>query len=124
MKKILVVDDEPLNLKLAVYMLSTAGYEVLGASSGTQAVEMASAQLPDLVLMDIQMPGMDGIATLHQLRGDPHTAALKVAAFTGLTKSGSSERLHAHGFDGFLGKPIRRREFLQDVAELLGESPE
>ncbi len=119
MARILVVDDEPVNLKLAVYILRNAGHDAMGASGGVQAIELALAQLPELVLMDIQMPGMDGIATLHQLRADPRAAAIKVAAYTGLTTAGNAGRLIAEGFDGFLAKPIHRKDFLDSVAGLL-----
>lgn len=122
MAKILVVDDEAINLKLALTVLRNAGYEVLGAAGGAEGVEAARAHAPDLVLMDVQMPGMDGIAALRLLRADPRTAALKVAAFTGLAMEGDHERLSKEGFDGYLEKPIRYKEFLASVVALLEAS--
>lgn len=119
MAKILVVDDDAMNLRLAVVALQQAGHEVLSAGGGAEGIEAALAHAPDLVLMDVQMQGMDGIAALGRLRADPRTAALKVVAFTALAMKGDAERLFAAGFDGYLEKPIRYKEFLASVAALL-----
>jgi len=119
MAKILVVDDDPRNLRLAVTVLEKAGHEVLSAEGGAEGVEAALAHAPDLVLMDMQMPGMDGVSALKRLRAEPRTAAVKVAALTALAMKGDRERLLAEGFDGYLEKPIRFREFLASVAALL-----
>ena len=122
MARILVVDDDATNLKLAVTVLERAGHEVLGALSGAEGVEIAFTRAPELVLMDVQMPGMDGLAALRLLRADPRTATLKVAALTALAMSGDAERLIKEGFDAYLEKPIRYREFLATVAALLSEA--
>jgi len=119
MAKILVVDDDARNLRLAAAVLEQAGHEVLSAEGGAEAVEAALAHAPDLVLMDVQMPGMDGIAALKRLRAEARTAALKVVAHTALTMKGDRERLIEEGFDGYLEKPIRYNEFLASVAALL-----
>ncbi|MEW6312945.1 MAG: response regulator [Pseudomonadota bacterium] len=119
MAKILVVDDDAKNLKLAVTVLEQAGHEVRGASGGAEGVAAALAEAPDLVLMDVQMPGVDGFEALRRLRADPRTAALKVAAFTALAMKGDAERLLAAGFDGYLEKPMRYKEFLASVVALL-----
>ena len=119
MAKILVVDDDAWNLKLAVTVLEQAGHEVLSAEGGAEGIEAALAHAPDLVLMDVQMPGMDGIAALKRLRAEPRTAALKVVALTALAMKGDRERLLAEGFDGYLEKPIRRKEFLASIVVLL-----
>ena len=107
MAKILVVDDDPRNLRLAVSVLEQAGHEVLSAEGGAEGVEAALAHAPDLVLMDMQMPGMDGASALRRLRAEPRTAALKVVALTALAMKGDRERLLAEGLDGYLEKPIR-----------------
>lgn len=120
MAKILVVDDDPRNLRLAVAVLGQTEHEVLSAEGGVQGVEIALAYMPDLVLMDVQMPGMDGIAALKCLRAEPRTATLKVVALTALAMKGDAERLLAEGFAGYLEKPIRYKEFLAEVARLLG----
>jgi len=119
MAKILVVDDDARNLRLAATVLEQAGHEVLSAEGGAEGIEAALAHAPDLVLMDVQMPGVDGVAALRRLRADPRTAPLKVAAFTGLAMKGDRERLIKEGFDGYLEKPIRYKEFLASVAALL-----
>ena len=119
MAKILVVDDDAWNLKLAITVLEQAGHEVLSAESGAEGIEAALAHAPELVLMDVQMPGMDGITALKRLRADPRTAALKVAALTALAMKGDRERLLAGGFDGYLEKPIRHKEFLASIVALL-----
>src|SRR3990172_1162675 len=107
MAKILVVDDDPRNLRLAVSVLEQAGNEVLSAQGGAEGIEAALAHAPDLVLMDVQMPGMDGVAALRRLRAEPRSAALKVIALTALTMRGDRQRLIKEGFDGYLKKPIR-----------------
>ena len=119
MVRILVVDDDARNLRLAVAMLRQAGHEVLSAAGGAEGIEAALAHAPDLVLMDVQMPGMDGVSALKRLRAEPRTAALKVAALTALAMKGDRERLLAEGFDGYVEKPIRYQEFLASVAALL-----
>ena len=119
MARILVVDDDAMNLRLAVTVLEQAGHEVLSAEGGAEGIEAALAHAPDLVLMDVQMPGVDGVSALRRLRADPRTAPLKVAAFTGLAMKGDRERLIKEGFDGYLEKPIRYKEFLASVAALL-----
>lgn len=122
MAKLLVVDDDAINLRLAVTVLEQAGHEVLNASNGADGVEMALTHTPDLILMDVQMPGVDGVEALQRLRADPRTAALTVIAFTALAMKGDAERLLAEGFDGYLEKPIRYKEFLANVARLLGQT--
>ena len=123
MARILVVDDDARNLRLAAATLEQAGYEVLTAEGGAEGVEAALVHAPDLVLMDVQMPGMDGVAALRRLRAEPRTAALKVVALTALTMKGDRERLLAEGFDGYIEKPIRYKEFLGEVERLLGAGP-
>jgi len=119
MAKILVVDDDARNLRLAVTVLEQGGHEVLSAEGGAEGVEAALAHAPGLVLMDVQMPGMDGVSALRRLRAEPRTAALKVVALTALAMKGDAERLLAEGFDGYLKKPIHYKEFLANVTALL-----
>ena len=119
MAKILVVDDDAMNLRLAATVLEQAGHEVLSAKGGAEGIEAALTHAPDLVLMDVQMPGMDGVSALKCLRAEPRTAALKVVAFTAFAMKGDAERLLAEGFDGYLEKPIRYRAFLASVTVLL-----
>ena len=119
MAKILVVDDDARNLRLAVAALEHAGHEVLSAENGAEGINAALAHAPDVVLMDVQMPGMDGISALRRLRAEPRTAAIKVVALTALAMKGDRERLINEGFDGYIEKPIRYKEFLASVAALL-----
>jgi len=119
MAKILVVDDDARNLRLAVTALEQAGHVVLSAEGGAEGIAAALEHAPDLVLMDVQMPGMDGVSALRRLRAEPRCASMKVAALTALAMKGDDERLLAEGFDGYLEKPIRYKEFLARVAALL-----
>ena len=124
MAKILVVDDDVRNLRLAGTVLEKAGHEVLSAEGGAEGIEAALAHAPDLVLMDVQMPELDGIAVLRRLRADPRTAAFKVVALTALAMKGDRERLIKEGFDAYIEKPIRYKEFLESVAALLAGKSE
>ena len=124
MARILVVDDDARNLRLATAVLTEGGHEVLRAEGGAEGVAAALAHAPDLILMDVQMPGMDGVAALSALRAEPRTAALKVVALTALAMRGDRERLLAEGFDGYLEKPVRYKEFLASVAALLAGKSE
>ena len=119
MAKILVVDDDARNLRLAVTALEQAGHMVLSAEGGAEGIAAAIEHAPDLVLMDVQMPGMDGVSALRRLRAEPRCASMKVAALTALAMKGDRERLLAEGFDGYLEKPIRYKAFLASVAALL-----
>ncbi len=119
MARILVVDNEPTCLKLATLMLTKAGHEVLSAVDGAEAIQAALTHTPDLILMDIGMPHMDGISALKHLRADPRTAGIKVAALTAYAIKGERERLLAEGFDDYLDKPIRYKDFSAEVEALL-----
>ncbi len=121
MARILVVDDDPGNLKLAVTVLEGAGYDVLSAATGAEGIAAARAHSPDLVLLDIQMPDIDGIAALRRLRADARTAPIKVIALTALAMKGDRKRLLAEGFDGYLEKPIRYKTFLAAIEAMLGD---
>jgi CheY-like chemotaxis protein len=108
---ILVVEDNERNLKLVRDILQFAGYQVISAHSGEQGVTLARQELPDLVLMDLQLPAMDGAQALRVLRDDPRTRPIPVVAVTALAMKDDRERaLHA-GFDGYLEKPINVRAF-------------
>jgi two-component system, cell cycle response regulator DivK len=119
MARILVVDDDARNLRFALAVLEQAGHEVQGAAGGAEGVDAALASAPDLVLMDVNMPGMDGIAALKRLRGDRRTATVTIVALTALAMKGDAERLLEEGFDAYLEKPIRYRRLLASVATLL-----
>jgi CheY-like chemotaxis protein len=117
--RVLVVEDNELNLKLVRDVLQVAGYEVLEARSGEEGLEVAHAAVPDLVLMDLQLPGIDGVETLHRLRSDPLIAGLPVVAVTAFAMAGDRARAYAEGFDGYLAKPISVRSLPSQVAGFL-----
>jgi two-component system cell cycle response regulator DivK len=115
---ILVVEDNDKNMKLARDLLEMKGYRVIGAGSAEDGVKMAAEQMPDVVLMDVQLPGMDGFAGLRALREDPATRHLVIAAFTASVMKEDIARIETSGFDGYIAKPISVREFPAMVAAL------
>jgi two-component system cell cycle response regulator DivK len=122
---ILVVEDNPRNRKLVRDVLEYAGYRTLVAENGEQGVELASAHQPDLTLMDVQLPGIDGLEALSRLRADRRTARLRVAALTASAMKDDRDRLLAAGFDGYLEKPLDVRAFPGQIAALLnGSNPD
>ncbi|HEX7189552.1 MAG TPA: response regulator [Actinomycetes bacterium] len=116
---ILVVEDNVKNLKLIRDVLDFAGYDVVAASSAEQGVAIALAQPPDLVLMDLQLPGMDGTEALRRLRGSPRTSAVPVVAVTAFAMKDDRERALSAGFDGYLEKPISVRALPSQVRGFL-----
>jgi len=114
-ERILVVEDNEKNMKLFRDVLSSKGYRTLEATTGGEAVEVATEQAPDLVLMDIQMPDVDGVEALRRLRADERTAAIPVLAVTAQAMQGDRERFLAEGFDGYLSKPVNVRELIGTV---------
>ncbi|MGW5239908.1 response regulator [Monashia sp. NPDC004114] len=112
---VLVVEDNPRNLKLARDVLEYAGFTVAVASSGEDGVALAASVMPDLILMDIQLPGIDGYAALAQIRGNRATAAIPVVALTAFAMARDRERVISSGFDGYLEKPISVRDFPTQV---------
>jgi two-component system cell cycle response regulator DivK len=116
---ILVVEDNPRNLKLVRDVLDHVGYRTLVAADGEQGVQLAGEHRPDLTLMDVQLPGIDGVEALARLRADPATAQLRVAALTASAMKEDRDRLLAAGFDGYLEKPLDVRAFPAQVAALL-----
>ncbi len=117
--RILVVEDNPANMKLAALVLSRAGYEVLKAGNAADAIALAGGRQPALVLMDIQLPDMDGLEATRLLKADPVTRSIKVVALTALAMAGDEERIRAAGCDGYIAKPIDYKQFLAEVARLL-----
>ena len=106
MKTILLVEDNERNRKLVRTILEFRGYEVIECEDGTPSLELARAHKPALVLMDIQLPTMDGITALGRLRADPETAAIPVVAVTASVTPGERDRVVAAGFNGYVSKPI------------------
>jgi two-component system, cell cycle response regulator DivK len=113
--RILVVEDNEKNMKLFRDVLRAAGYETLEATTGEGAVTVAADNSPDLVLMDIQLPDIDGIEALGRLRADARTAAVPVLALTAQAMEGDRERFLAAGFDGYLSKPVNVPDLVASV---------
>jgi len=116
---ILIVEDNERNLKLLRDVLGVRGYSTVEARSAEEALDCVRADRPHLVLMDIQLPGMDGVAALRELRALPDGAALPVVAVTAFAMKDDRDRLLAAGFDGYLEKPIDIRSLPSTVASLL-----
>ena len=124
MAKILVVEDNPANMKLAEFLLRKAGHEVLAAEDAPAGIALARAQLPDLVLMDVQLPGMDGLEATRALKSDPATRAVKVIALTAFAMKGDEEKMRSAGCDGYIAKPFQYQEFLARIEAALRAAEE
>jgi len=120
MSTILIVEDNEKNMKLARDVLQSKGYATLEAVTGEDGVRLAIEKRPDLVLMDIQLPGINGIEALRQVRANPGSARIPVVAFTASVTSTDRSQISAAGFDAFLRNPINLKEFLETVKRLLG----
>ena|SRR5688572_21711149 len=121
MATVLVVEDNPTNMTLAIFLLKSAGHTVISANDAEAGLTMAREQKPDLILMDIQLPGMDGLQATGLLKADDATRAIPVIALTALAMKGDEERIRAAGCDGYIAKPMRYQEFLATVAAQLVE---
>ena len=119
MARVLVVEDNPANMTLATFLLKSAGYVVLSATDAESGLALARAEQPDLILMDIQLPGMDGLEATALLKGDDATRDIPVIALTALAMKGDEERIRAAGCDGYIAKPLAYREFLATVSTQL-----
>jgi len=114
---ILIVEDNPRNLKLIRDVLQFHGYEILVAETGELGVELARQRQPALILMDVQLPGMDGVAATRLLKADPATQHIPIIAMTAFAMKGDRERLLDDGFDDYVSKPIRIKE-VPDIIKL------
>ncbi len=118
-KKILIVEDDSKNLTLFRDLLRVSGYETVEATDGKQGVESARANKPDLILMDIQMPVMDGLEATKILKADSITSDVPIVALTANAMKGDEQKITEAGCDGYMTKPIDIKEFLKLVAEYL-----
>jgi two-component system cell cycle response regulator DivK len=112
---VLVVEDNDISRKLACTLLELRGYRTLSADTAERAVALACEHIPALILMDIQLPGDNGVTALARLRADVRTARIPVVAVTAYAMAGDRERLLAKGFDAYLAKPVDVRTFVDDV---------
>jgi two-component system cell cycle response regulator DivK len=119
--KVLIIEDNPTNMTLAIFLLQSVGHSVLSASDAEAGLALARAEQPNLILMDIQLPGMDGLEATALLKGDQATRAIPVIALTALAMKGDEARIRAAGCDGYIAKPMRYVDFLKTVAEQLVE---
>ena len=115
MSLILIVEDNEKNMKLVRDVLQVKGYATLEAGTGEDGVRLAALHHPDLILMDIQLPGISGIEALKRLRSDPATASIPVVAVTASVMQQDRNLITEAGFDGYIGKPLNLKEFLDAV---------
>ena len=129
MATVLVVEDNAANMTLAKFLLESAGHAVLSATDAEAGLALARAQRPNLILMDIQLPGIDGLQATALLKKDATTRDIPVIALTALAMKGDEERIRAAGCDGYVAKPLAYKEFLNTItahlatASALGSTP-
>jgi two-component system cell cycle response regulator DivK len=116
---ILIIEDNEKNRKLVRDVLQVKGYQTIESETAEEGLKLAVGKSPALVLMDIQLPGMDGITALKQLRSDPKTKAISVIAITASAMTHNRQTMLAEGFDGYLTKPINLKDFLDEVRRVL-----
>lgn len=122
MPTVLIVEDNPANMTLALFLLQSAGHTVLTATDAEIGLTLAREAHPDLILMDIQLPGMDGLQATALLKADAATHDIPVVALTALAMKGDEERIRAAGCDAYIAKPMRYKEFLATVDSILSAS--
>jgi two-component system cell cycle response regulator DivK len=119
-KNVLLVEDNEVNRRLAGFLLRSHGYQVREATSASAAFEMVEKERPDLIVMDIQLPGMDGLEITKKLKERPATADIPVIAVTSYAMKGDREKALAAGCAGYVTKPIDKNTFIQEVAAHVG----
>lgn len=117
--KILIADDNEMNRSLIVALLQRKGHEVLEAEDGAQAVKLAKGHIPDLIIMDIQMPVLDGVTALRMLRADESVKKIPVIAVTSYAMKGDKERFLNAGFDSYISKPINIKEVAKFIEQYI-----
>jgi two-component system cell cycle response regulator DivK len=120
--KVLVIEDNPANMTFATFLLDLAGHTVLAAVDAEAGLALARTEQPALILMDIQLPGMDGLEATALLKAAEETRAIPVIALTALAMKGDEERIRAAGCDGYIGKPMRYKEFLAAIEAQLARA--
>jgi len=123
MATILIVEDNATNMKLSTFLLESADYTVVAATNAETGLTLAREQHPDLILMDIQLPGMDGLQATALLKADDATSDIPIIALTALAMKGDEERILAAGCDGYVAKPLDYKDFLAVVAATLAKAP-
>ncbi len=120
--RILVVEDNAMNMELAVDLLRLQGYEVFSARTGQEALEITDREPMDLILMDVQLPGMDGLTLTEKLKENPKTRHIPIVALTAHAMKGDEERILRHGCSGYISKPINTRDFPKAVEKYIHET--
>lgn len=118
-KTILIVEDNELNMKLFNDLLKAHGYETIQTAAGQEAFKLAKDHMPDLILMDIQLPGISGLEVTKMIKGDDKTQAIPVIAVTAFAMKGDEEKIREGGCDGYVAKPISIPNFLKTIANFL-----
>jgi CheY-like chemotaxis protein len=118
-QRVLIVEDNPLNMELATDLLEMNGFQVIGAATASEGIERAANELPDVVLMDIALPDMDGLSAVKILKGDPRTREIPVIALTAHAMSGDEEKALDAGCDGYITKPIETRTFAITIGKYI-----
>jgi len=117
--RVLIVDDNPLNVTLARAVLIAGGFEVESAADAREAVQRIDAMRPELILMDIQLPGVDGLELTRQIKAEPSTRHIVIVAFTAFAMRGDEAKMRAAGCDGYVSKPIEVNRFAEQIREFL-----
>jgi two-component system, cell cycle response regulator DivK len=120
---VLIVEDNPLNMKLFSAMLAAQGYAVLQATDGPTGLDLARRRHPDLIIMDVQLPGLSGLDVTHSLKADDATRDIPIIATTAFALRGDEEKIRASGCDGYMAKPIAISEFLELVESFMMKAP-
>jgi|SRR3989337_1996997 len=118
-KKVLVVEDNPMNKILVREILTANGYEVVEADTGSSAIKKVMGERPDIILMDLNLPEMDGITATKILKSDDNCRAIPVIALTASAMKGEVERILAEGFDGYISKPIEVKKFVKAISSYI-----
>jgi two-component system cell cycle response regulator DivK len=122
MATVLIIEDNPANMTLATFLLQSAGHVVLAARDAESGLTLARDEQPDLVLMDIQLPGMDGLEATALLKSGDATRDIPVVALTALAMKGDEQRIRAAGCDGYIAKPLAYKDFLATIAAQLAKA--
>ena len=120
MSKVLVVEDNEMNMQLVEYLLEEGGFEIVKATSGEEALRLTTSEKPDLVLMDIHLPGMDGLSVVRQMKQNDNTRSIPVLALTAHAMRGDRDRFLEAGCDGYISKPIDVKTFIPSLQRYLG----
>jgi len=122
MKRILVVEDNEKNMYLICYILEAMGHRTMKAVTGEEGVEMADREQPDLILIDIQLPGIDGLEATHRIRASKSSASIPIIAVTSYAMTGDRERLLSAGCNGYIEKPINPETIMSELSGYLAET--